>query len=197
MSAYSTYSDQELVAFLKLGDKTAFEEVYRRYGMMIYFKVNQMLRDEEAAKDLVQDVFMNLWSNAGQVKEDANLPGYLYVSSRNRIFNLIERGKTKNDYVSSISRYATEASTETMDKLDEKELMAIIALEIAKLPVKMRQVFEMSRLENLSHKEIAEKLGISEKTVKTQVHNALDILRVKLKSYGPGAMVILAMLNKD
>jgi len=68
--------------------------------------------------------------------------------------------------VSSISKYAVEASTETMDKLDERELMAIIVLEIAKLPVKMRQVFEMSRLENLSHKKIAEKLGISEKTVK-------------------------------
>jgi RNA polymerase sigma-70 factor (family 1) len=197
MKLYSTNTDQELTALLKVGDRHAFAEIYDRYGMMIYFKVNQMLRDEEAAKDLVQDVFLSLWLNAGQVKEAANLPGYLYVSSRNKVFNLIEKGKTRNDYVSSISRYANEASTETMDKLDERELMALIVLEIAKLPLKMRQVFEMSRLENLSHKEIAEKLGISEKTVKTQVHNALDILKVKLKSYGPGALAILTMLHKN
>lgn len=196
-TTYSAYTDRELTTLLKQGDKAAFAEIYDRYSMMLYFKVNQMLRDEDSAKDLVQDVFLGLWLNSAQVKEEANLPGYLYVASRNRMFNLIEKGKTRNDYVSSIARYAVEASTETMDKLDERELMAILVAEIAKLPAKMRQVFEMSRLENLSHKEIAEKLGLSEKTVKTQVHNALDILRIKLKAYGPGAVAFLMLLEKN
>lgn len=196
MARYNSYSEQALIGLLKAGDREAFAEIYDRYGMMIYYKVNQMLRDEESAKDLVQDLFMNLWAKPGQIKEQANLAGYLYIASRNRVFNLIEKGKTRSDYLSSISRYAKETSTETMDKLDEKELMGIIALEIAKLPVKMRQVFELSRLENLSHKEIAQQLGISEKTVKTQVHNALDILKTKLKVYGPGGVAILLLFRQ-
>ncbi|HMI01568.1 MAG TPA: hypothetical protein VK541_03755 [Pedobacter sp.] len=69
MAGYSAYTDQELVALLKQGDKHAFEEVYPRYGMMIYFKVNQMLRDEEAAKDLVQDVFMICGQMPGKLKK--------------------------------------------------------------------------------------------------------------------------------
>jgi len=194
MAIYHTYTDQYLISLIKQGDREAFAEIYDRYGMMIYYKVNQMLRDEESAKDVVQDVFMNLWSNAERVKEEANLPGYLYISSRNRVFNLIEKGKTRSDYLSSIASYSHEASTETMDKLDERELMGVIAREIAKLPSKMREVFELSRLEGLSHSEIAARLGISEKTVKTQVHNALDILKSRLKAYGSGGLIIIAWL---
>ena len=194
MASYSNYTDQHLITLLKQGDRGAFAEIYERYGMVIYYKINQMLRDEESAKDVVQDVFMNLWSNSEQVKEEANLPGYLYVSSRNRVFNLIEKGKTRSDYLSSIASYADEASTDTMDKLDARELMSIIAKEIAKLPPKMRQVFELSRIESLSHSEIAERLGISEKTVKTQVHNALEVLKRRLKTYGSNGLLILVWL---
>lgn len=63
-----------IITLLKQGDKTAFAEIYDRYGMMLYFKVNQMLRDEDSAKDLVQDVFLDLWLNPAQVKEESNLP---------------------------------------------------------------------------------------------------------------------------
>jgi RNA polymerase sigma-70 factor (family 1) len=184
MTQHSKLSDSALIDLLKQADRSAFAEIYDRYAMMIYYKINQMLRDEESAKDLIQDLFMSLWTKSEQIKADANLPGYLYIAARNRMFNLIEKGKTKSDYLSSIAVMATEASTEMMDHLDEKELMGVVALEIAKLPAKMREVFELSRLENLSHKEIADKLGISEKTVKTQVHNALTILKSRLGPYG-------------
>lgn len=196
MAIYSTHTDQELTTLLREGDRKAFAELYERYGMMIYYKVNQMLRDEESAKDLVQDLFMAIWTNPTQLKPGANLPGYLYVAARNRVFNLIEKGKTRNDYLKSIAVYAQEASTETMDKLDEQELMGIVAMEIAKLPAKMQQVFELSRIQNLSHQEIAAQLGISEKTVKTQVHNALHILRAKLGGYSAYGIIIMAFFRK-
>jgi len=196
MKVYKDLSDAELIALLKTADDLAFKEIYERYGMMIYYKTNQMIRDEETAKDLVQDVFLSLWTHTDQVKEEANLAGYLYVSARNRVFNLIEKGKTKNDYLSMIAQHLTEASNETVEKLDEKELMGIVRMEIAKLPLKMREVFELSRLEDLSHKEIALRLGISEKTVKTQVHNALQILKEKLSTYGPYGILVLIIVSE-
>ncbi|WP_251029779.1 MULTISPECIES: RNA polymerase sigma factor [unclassified Pedobacter] len=181
---------------LKDGNHASFAEIYNRYGMVIYYKVNQMLRDEEAAKDLVQDLFMGLWTKPELIRADANLPGYLYIASRNKVFNLIQKGNTRNDFLKLISAYATEVSTETMDKLDARELMGIVAMEIEKLPPKMKKVFELSRLESLSHREIAEKLGISEQTVKAQVHNALVILKAKLGGYVSGVFFMLIWLDK-
>lgn len=189
-------TDAELVLLLKEGNHAAFAELYDRYAMMIYFKVNQMLRDEEQAKDLVQDVFMSLWLKAELIKAESNLQGYLYVSSRNKVLNLIRDGKTKNDFLSAIAAHTTEISTDMMDRLDERELMSFVAAEIAKLPAKMRLIFELSRIEDLSHREIALRLGISEQTVKSQVHNALVVLRAKLNGYAPGIMVILIWMQK-
>lgn len=196
MRSCKNLTDAELVLLLKKGDHAAFAELYDRYAMMIYFKVNQMLRDEEQAKDLVQDVFMALWSKPELLKAESNLRGYLYVSSRNKVLNLIRDGKTKSDFLSAIAAYATEVSTETMDRLDERELMSFIAAEISKLPAKMRMIFELSRIEDLSHKEIALRLGISEQTVKSQVHNALVVLRAKLSNFGPGIMAFLIWMEK-
>lgn len=194
---YSAYTDQELVTLLKQTDKAAYTEIYERYAMMIYYKVNQMLRDEESAKDLVQDVFTTLWSRADSIHHADNLAGFLYIAAKNRVFKLIEKGRVRNDYLASIASYITESTDETAEVLDERELMGIVAQEIAKLPEKMRAVFELSRIENLSHREIAGRLGISEKTVKTQVHNALTILRTRLSDYGSYSIIILALFRGD
>lgn len=196
MTDYNGYTDQKLVVLLQEADRAAYTELYKRYAMMVYYKVNQMLRDEDSAKDVVQDVFIALWNNADSLLNANNLAGFLYVAARNRVFKLIEKGRVRNDYLNSIASYLADTTNETVDELDERELMGIIIQEIAKLPEKMRAVFELSRIENLSHKEIAERLGISEKTVKTQVHNALTILREKLTGYGSYSIIVLALFRE-
>ncbi|MGJ1266917.1 RNA polymerase sigma-70 factor [Sphingobacterium spiritivorum] len=170
----------------------AYTELYNRYAMVLYYKVNHMLRDEESAKDLVHDIFTSLWDRKELIKHGDNLAGYLYISARNRVFKFIEKGKIRNNYLLSIASYLTNSSNETYELLDERELMVMLVQEIGKLPKKMRTVFELSRFENLTHREIALKMGITEKTVKTQVHNALTILRNKLKNYGNLAFIMLA-----
>lgn len=196
MASFQDYSDQQLVALLKAGDELAFNEIYRRYGLTLYYQANQMLRDSEAAKDLVQELFITLWSSTEQLKPDINLAGYLYISVRNRVFKLIEKGRVRNDYLSAIAQYASEVSTETLDELDEKELSLLLQQEIDRLPPRMKEVFELSRIENLSHREIAEQLGISDKTVKKQINNVLKILRVKLGCYIPAGIFITMLLKR-
>ena len=164
--------------------------------MLIFYRVNQMLRDEEASKDVVQDIFVNIWNKALAIQEDANLAGYLYIAARNKVFKLIQKGKVRSDYLSSIAEFATDASTATMDELDEKELSRIIDSEIARLPLKMKEVFELSRKENLSHLQIAHRLGISDTTVKKQINRALKILKLKLGTVLPTGTLLLALLRK-
>ena len=102
MSSLSVYSDQELMVMLKAGNEDAFTEIYKRYGTLLYYQANQMLRDREAAKDLVQDLFITIWNNPENINISSNLAGYFYISVRNRVFKLIEKRRVRSDYLTAI-----------------------------------------------------------------------------------------------
>lgn len=190
MSAYSTYTDSELVPFLIAGDQKAFATLYDRHWAKVYYQVYRVLRDEEESKDVVQEVFSSLWLHRERLAGDTNIGAYLYVQGRNRVLNLIAKQKVKGDYLASIAQFMGDVSNHTVALLEEKELYALLEQEIRQLPPRMREIFEMSRKEDLSHREIAEKLGLSEQTVKKQVHNALKIIKPKLQSIG-GITILL------
>lgn len=189
MTAFTDFSDVELVAMLKNGDHGAYSEIYRRYHAALYIHVFNKLRLREESRDIVHDLFASLWSKCQDVEIKGNLSTYLYVSARYKIFDFIAHRVTNSRYLSSIREYI-EKDTYISDYLvREKELQAIIDREIQALPSKMRQIFELSRKQHLSHKAIAELLDLSEKTVKKQVNNALKVLRGKL-----GNAMFLALL---
>jgi len=197
MKMYSEFTDSELVRLVKDSNHEAFAEIYNRYAVLMFYKVNQMLRDEEPSKDLVQDLFVALWDKPELVQEDNNLAGYLYVGARNRVLKFIQRNKLKNDHIASLAKYASEISLETIQDIDERELKIIVQREIDNLPPKMKLIFEMSRKDNLSHAEIAGKLGLSDQTVKKQVNNALKILRSKLALYAPFGLIIIELSKRN
>lgn len=197
MKLYADFTDAELVLLLKDRDHMAFAEIYDRYAVLMFYKVNQMLRDEETSKDLVQDLFVGLWDKPTLIQENNNLSGYLYIGARNRVLRFIQRNKLKNDHINSLATYASEISMETIQDIDERELKQIVQREIDNLPAKMKVIFELSRKDNLSHAEIAKKLGISDQTVKKQVTNALKILRSKLSVYAPLALIILELSKRE
>ena len=197
MKMYSEFTDSELVRLVKDRNHEAFAEIYNRFAVLMFYKVNQMLRDEEPSKDLVQDLFVALWDKPELIQEDNNLAGYLYVGARNRVLKFIQRNKLKNDHIASLAKYASEISLETMQDIDERELKIIVQREIDNLPPKMKLIFEMSRKDNLSHAEIAGKLGLSDQTVKKQVNNALKILRSKLSFYAPFGLIIIELSKRN
>ena len=197
MKMYSEFTDSELIRLLKDRNHEAFAEIYNRYAVLMFYKVNQMLRDEEPSKDLVQDLFVALWDKSELIEENNNLAGYLYIGARNRVLKFIQRNKLKNDHIASLAKYASEISLETIQDIDERELKTIVQREIDNLPPKMRVIFEMSRKDNLSHAEIAGKLGLSDHTVKKQVNNALKILRSKLSIYAPLGLIIIELSKRN
>lgn len=195
MDKYKILTDSELVSLLKQRNREAFAEIYDRYSMMIYYKINQMLRDESVSKDLVQDLFTSIWEKSDLIRNHVGISSYLYIAARNRVLNYVQKEKTKSDYLGEIGTFSLAVSDETLEKIDEKDLILLITNEISKLPAKMRQVFELSRLEDLSHREIAERLSLSESTVKKQVQNALKILKKRLSNYNSLGIVMLIFLR--
>ncbi|WCT13405.1 RNA polymerase sigma factor [Mucilaginibacter jinjuensis] len=173
-------TDFELVSLLREDDHGAYREIYYRYTGLLYAHAFSKLQDRDEAMDVVQEVFSTLWLKRSVIQFQLNISGYLYITLRNRILNIIARKKIQSEYLTSLQSYLNKASADTDFLTRTNQLRSIIEDEIIKMPVRMREVFELSRKNHLSHREIAEKLGISEKTVKDHVNNALKILRLKL-----------------
>jgi RNA polymerase sigma-70 factor (ECF subfamily) len=155
----------------------------------LYKHAYKKLGDPEEVKDVLQELFTNLWNKRAEIPVAMNLSGYLYAGIRNRVLNLLSHKEVENKYLTSIQRFTPEEDYSTDLAIREKELADLIQKEIDQLPPKMREVFLLSRKENLSHQEIAGQLSISEQTVAKQVTNALRILRLRL-----GSLFILLLL---
>eukprot|EP01132_Coremiostelium_polycephalum_P019035 gene19035-22654_t len=155
-----------------------------------------MLRNQEEAKDMVQELFEMLWTKRENIFLTGSLSSYLYAALRNKILNLLAHEKVRRKYMDSLGQFMELEKYETDFYIRERELKRKIELEIAALPSKMAEIFILSRKEFLSHKEIASKLELSELTVKTQVKRAIKILRPKL-GFIIGLISLLRFRMKD
>jgi RNA polymerase sigma-70 factor (family 1) len=180
LTSLNLLPENELVSRLRSGDKAAYTEIYNRYKWLLHTHAYKKLGDREAANDVVQELFANLWTKREAVQLNSTLAGYLYTAIRNKILNIIEHQQVASKYVDSMMEFASGHIAVTDHLIREKQMTAIIEKEIAALPAKMRAVFELSRKSHYTHKEIADQLNISEQTVTKQIKNALKILKRKL-----------------
>jgi len=191
MANYSKLSDAELAELLRNADHAAFTEIYNRFKSPLYIHAYNQLRDTEEARDLVQDLFINIWDQSHKLVITDTLSSYLYTAVRNRVFRIISRKGLESKYISSIQKSVNEGHCVTDHRVRERLMQERIDREIDALPAKMKEIFLLSRKANLSHREIAGKLGISEPTVKKQVNNALKIMKSKF-----GLIVYLMLFFK-
>lgn len=179
MSVFRQCTDQELVSLIKQDSRGAFEEIYDRYKFLLLTHALNKLRNREEARDILQEAFVYLWNKRLSIS-DENLGGYLYTVVRHMILNRLARDKYRKQYFDALQQFATEGNVETDFRIREQQLQHLIETEIAALPSKMREVFELSRKQHLTHRQIADRLGITEQTVSKQITNALKILRTRL-----------------
>lgn len=188
MLAYGSLSDSELTDLLKEGDAGAYTIIYNRYFDELYIHACKRLGDKDEAQDVIHELFAALWNKKEELNIKSSLAAYLYTSVRNRILDVISHHQVETKYVSSLQNFIEEGYCVTDHQVRERQLSALIEKGISELPPKMREVFELSRKQVMSHKEIAVQLNLSEQTVRKQVNNALKILRSKL-----GTMLFLSI----
>ena len=193
MSIYNSLKDSELLDLLRSGNEKAFAEIYERYWGLMFHHVLKMTGDMDETKDLIQELFTHLWINVEQIEPETNIASYLYVSARNKVINLIRHDKVKKNYLSSLSEFANQYHDYILEQLSAKDLSIAIEKEIQNLPCKMREIFELSRKKFRTHKEIADELHISDKTVKKQINNAIKILRLRLNIFALFLSIYLSL----
>ncbi|MCX2478200.1 RNA polymerase sigma-70 factor [Pedobacter sp. MC2016-15] len=165
---------------MKNNDHHAFTEIFNRYSQLLYGHAYNKLRIESDARDVLQEMFMKFWDKRGSLEEGNNLSGYLFVALRNTIFNLIRSKARIKSYAETFSKTNADSGIYTDTLIREKQFAAMIEAEIAKLPPRMREVFELRKKQNLSNKEVAVRLGITESTSADHMKKAVRILKSKI-----------------
>jgi RNA polymerase sigma-70 factor (ECF subfamily) len=178
MPVYPDHTDRELLKLLKTGDREAYTVLYNRHWKFLFTAAYNALRHKSDSMDVCQAVFLWLWENRLGINVEINLKGYLYTAVKYKIANLIRQGKVREILLDNLM--ITDIRTEEINELETKELEHFIARLIEDLPEKCKEVFLLSRNEHLSHKQISERLGISEKTVDDHITRALKKMRAPL-----------------
>jgi RNA polymerase sigma-70 factor (ECF subfamily) len=179
---YEEDSPEKLAVLLKGGDHHAFTEIFHRYNALLYSHVYNKLRDAEQARDIVHEVFFSLWARREKIEVTTSLLAYLFAAARYKVADFLSHKQVEDKYIVSLQAFIQSQGHQSGAdyRARENQLQQLIEQEIAALPPRMQQIFRMSRFDQLSHREIAEALQLSEETVKDQVKKALRVLRSRL-----------------
>ena len=176
-------NDAELVRLLNEGDDSAYTEIYNRYWVILYSHAYRMLRSDDEAMDLVQDVFAELWNNIPSLLPASALQAYLYTVIRNKTLNTLNRRKIEGKYLASLATYMNKGEPVTDNQVIFNEYVKRIEREVANFSPRMRKVFEMSRNLGYSHKQIARELEITDQAVRKTIYRALKILKTQFSAF--------------
>jgi RNA polymerase sigma-70 factor (family 1) len=158
------------------GKEKAFEYVYNKYAVKVYNFCRKLYLSHDDAEEMVQNVFISIWENRQQINPEKSFDSYLFTIAKNRITDSYKKKLVNHAYVNYTLNQQKDFDFITEDKILFDELNNQIEKAIEKLPDRCKEVFILSRKEELSYKEIADKLDITESTVNSQITKALKIL---------------------
>ncbi|HEY1112622.1 MAG TPA: RNA polymerase sigma-70 factor [Chitinophagaceae bacterium] len=191
MDPYTLYTDNDLVTLLAQDDQLAFEQLYTRHWAPLYQSAFYIVQDSDACKDIIQDVFAWLWEHRHTL-EVQSVKAYLKAAVRFKLANYIRSGRVRASFFESLAGFAPPALSPGCEELAEaRELQVLIQQTIAQLPQKCQEIFRLSREERLTNQEIAERLGLSVKTVENQMTIALRRLRNGVEPYVIGTLLLV------
>ena len=173
--------DLELFKKACNGDEQAFTTFFKNYYEQLYRFAGRFIKDEDAAENIIQDLFVQIWLRGSKIDIEQNVKAYLYTSVKNRCINYLKKSKLTFG-LNMNSEAQTESIKSPEENLIEDEMFTAIHNAIERLPEKCRRIYLMKKYDELSYKEIAEILGISINTVKTQMKRALKSLLKQLEN---------------
>jgi RNA polymerase sigma-70 factor (family 1) len=172
----NSYS-QKLLDSIALDNTEAFEEIYNHYSKELFFYAFRILNKSDVCEDVVQNVFLDLWVKRKTLRIE-NLKAYLFRCVKNQVLNKIRDRRISDEELARIN--IIDLGMDSSGHIEFKDLENIVNEHVSALPRRCREIFILSRFEQMSNKEIAEKLGISVQGVKNQISKALIRIRQQL-----------------
>ncbi|GAA4822239.1 RNA polymerase sigma-70 factor [Algivirga pacifica] len=185
-NSYDSLDDIALIEYVRGGDVKAWEFIFKKHYVALLNYVSGKYwdsLDREAAEDLTNEVFAKFWEKRETLEIRSSVKGYLYMMARNHTLNYLKREAYIRDYNNNEGKTKEWHKNETEDAYHFSELEKKLYEAIDDLPEERKEIFRLSRFEDLTYKEIAETLGVSARNVHYQIGLALKELREKLKGY--------------
>jgi RNA polymerase sigma-70 factor (family 1) len=174
----NSQDENELLRRLAEGDQMALTTIYQQFWQPLFISAYNIIKDKNACEDIIQEIFLQLWLKREGLQIKQSLKGYLFAATRYQVFRYIKKTPARQDLFDQLEERSAASSPD--HTLLQKELAQQINKLVCDLPEKCQQIYRLSREEYLSHKEIAERLNVSTKTVENQLTIALRRMRHSL-----------------
>lgn len=182
MKALPIIDERKLLLQLREGDHGAFEEVYRKYSLVIYANILRMVRNENVADDLLQEVFLKIWEKRAEIDPDNSFKGYLFTCSKFLVLNFLRHISIERQVEYYLTSTRTELYTHIEENVFLKETDALLQQTLAKLPSQRQKIYTLCKVERMSYAEVASLLGISTTTVQDHIVKANKYIKEQLTS---------------
>lgn len=186
------HADKKLIVRLILSDVKAFDLLYNKYHVPIYRNIFKLVKSDETAKDILQEVFVCLWEKRNTIDIKQSVANWLFVVSYNKSLTYIK--KNANALV-IFEEIVTDVSEDTLEPFITEEKLEFIEMIISKLSPQKKRALELCKIERKTYEEAAKEMGISRHTVKEYITEALATLRLQVKKhFNEPVVVLLAIL---
>jgi RNA polymerase sigma-70 factor (family 1) len=186
------FAESDYLRRLKQDDERAFDALFRHYSALVYRFAYSYLKSRPAAEEIVQECFIKIWEKRAQLREDVPLKGYLFTTAHHAVLNELRRDQHHLRLHGQVAAAAGPASV--TNEVEYHEMEALYQAALAHLPPKQREAFVLSRQQGLSYPEIAERQGVSVKTVEAHMVQALKTIRTYFRLHGGGVLGVLLTL---
>lgn len=182
MEQYAEFSETELLNLMKSGDQNAFEKIYKAYSLKIYWNILKMVKSEEDANELLQDVFFKVWEKRELIDPEQSFKSYLFQISKFTVYNFIRKKNLDKKLKDYLSRESTELYTHIDESIAYKQSDEFIKDLIEQLPPQRKQVYKLCKIEGKSYEEAGKILGISSSTISDHIVKATKFIKNKHSS---------------
>ncbi|MEG1649679.1 MAG: RNA polymerase sigma-70 factor [Rikenellaceae bacterium] len=177
-------SESELIKLLIDGSEIAFEKIYQIYSVRLYNYCLSYTKSRETAEEVVQDVFVKLWVNRTNIVNNSSIGAFLFVIAKHQLINIYRHTVNSpiyEEYVGYCNREDVSVS-DTSNKIEYDDFCRILQKNVTKLSKTQRKIFECCKIKQMSAKEAAAELGMSEQTIKNQLSIAIKFLRKQIQN---------------
>ncbi len=188
-------SEKELVLLLNQGDEPAFEQLYHLYSVRILKKLIALLKDEEIAKEVLQDIFITLWEKRRHIDAERSLRSYLFRIAENRIVDVFRKASRDRKLRERLVSLSLTPSSQTEEIVLFKESSTILQQAINTLPPQRKKIFILCRVEGKTYEEAGTMMGISPGTVNDHMVKAMRAIKARLTAADLVVLLVLALLN--
>jgi len=190
----SPYDERELLSLLKRGNEQAFEKIYKIYSPRLFGNVFKMVKSETTTQEILQDVFIKIWSNRASIDLEKSFRSYLFRIAENKVYDFFRKASRDKKIQAQLFAAATEEYEHIETMIHRKENTLLLQKAIDSLPPQRQQIFRLIKLDNKSYEEVSRQLGISVSTISDHIVKANKAIREFIFTHNDMTIILFCFL---